>query len=135
MEKLLRVVVFAFFAQFLLICCSHNRVRVKSPVRGENPVWREANTPVREVLDNGITSSPPITNFDRFVDSAREFYKLDSVEHVGSMFTFRTVLPHKDDTDERPTIVNRAGERIISVFSGKIPNCVATAEDVARIVA
>lgn len=55
MEKLLRVVVFAFFAQFLLICCSHNRVRVKSPVRGENPVWREANTPVREVLDNGMT--------------------------------------------------------------------------------
>jgi len=87
------------------------------------------------LLDNGVTANPPITNYERFVESAREFYKLDPVEHVGSMFTFRTVLPYKDDTDERPTIVNRVSDRIISVFSGKIPNCVAAAEEVAGMVA
>jgi len=87
-----------------------------------------------ELLDNGITARPSVTHFDRFIEAAREFYELDPVEHVGSMFTVRTVLPDKDDTDERPTIVRRVGERIVSIFSGKIPNCVAAAEEVAALV-
>ncbi|HUT59169.1 MAG TPA: FAD-dependent oxidoreductase [Phycisphaerae bacterium] len=87
-----------------------------------------------DVMNNGIAKRPPLTHFDGFVESAREFYKFDRIEHLGSMFTFRTVLPYRDDTDERPTIVQRVGEKIISVFSGKIPNCVAAAEEVARIV-
>ena len=95
----------------------------------------EAPPEYAHLLDNGITPDPSITNYERFIESAREFYKLDPVEHVASMFTFRTVLPYKDDTDERPTIVSRVSDRIISVFSGKIPNCVATAEEVARMIA
>ena len=87
------------------------------------------------LLDNGVTARPRITHFEKFIESAREFYKLDPVEHIGSMFTIRTVLPNKDDTDERPTIVSRADERVISVFSGKIPNCIAAAEKVAELVA
>lgn len=88
----------------------------------------------RRVLDNGITVAPKITNFEKFIESAREFYRLDPVEHVGSMYTIRTVLPDTDDTDERPTIVSRASDRIISVFSGKIPTCIAAADEIAEMV-
>lgn len=50
------------------------------------------------------------------------------------MYTIRTVLPDTDDTDERPTIVSRASDRIISVFSGKIPTCIAAADEIAEMV-
>ena len=56
-------------------------------------------------------------------------------EYVGSMFTVRTVLPHVDATDERPTVVEQVGERVITVFSGKVGTCVDAAERVVRIVA
>lgn len=48
-------------------------------------------------------------------------------EWVGSMFTVRAVLPDVEDTDARPTLVQRLDERHIRLFSGKIPTCVAAA--------
>ena len=57
------------------------------------------------------------------------------LEHVGSMFTIRTVLPGLDATDERPTLVTAVDERLVTVFSGKVGTCVRAAEEVAAIVA
>ena len=37
------------------------------------------------------------------------------------MFTIRTVLPYRDHDDSRPTIINQIDNKLITVFSGKIP--------------
>ena len=47
------------------------------------------------------------------------------------MFTIRTVLPYKDATDERPTIIKRKHNDFV-LFSGKIGNCVQAAEDIVK---
>jgi len=87
------------------------------------------------LLDNGIIKNPQITNFNLFIESAAEFIpEIKNAEHVGSMFTIRTVLPYEDATDTRPTIVETIDDRTITIFSGKIGNCVEVAEEVARII-
>ena len=50
------------------------------------------------------------------------------------MFTFRTVLPHKEKTDERPTVVTRINPKTVTVFSGKIGNCVEAADEVLKMI-
>ena len=79
-------------------------------------------------LNRGIVRSPAQTNFHRLIAAGKQFIPaLEYAGHVGSMYTVRTVPPDRDDTDERPTIVEPAGERIIKIFSGKIGNCVEAA--------
>ena len=58
---------------------------------------------------------------------------IEKSEHIGSMYTIRTVLPHKDDTDERPTVVTEQGDDFI-LFSSKIGNCVKSSEDILDII-
>ena len=88
------------------------------------------------LLDGGVIEAPPVTRFERFREAAAEFVPAAAdVEHVGSMFTIRTVLPGLDATDARPTIVRRHGPRLVSVFSGKIGTCVAAAREIADVVA
>jgi len=88
-----------------------------------------------ELLNKGIVKNPKVTNFDKFIESGKEFIPaLAEAEHVGSMYTFRTVLPRQDKTDARPTIVKMINERVITIFSGKIGNCVQSARDVLGLV-
>ena len=49
------------------------------------------------------------------------------------MYTVRTVLPNKDDTDERPTIVTKQGDDFI-LFSSKVGNCVNAASEVIDMI-
>ena len=49
------------------------------------------------------------------------------------MYTVRTVLPNKDDTDERPTIVNKKENNFI-LFSGKIGNCIEASEHIVEMI-
>lgn len=87
------------------------------------------------LINNSVIPNPPVTQFDRFVASGVRFFpELKAAEHVGSMFTIRTVLPYREDTDERPTIVERVGERIITVFSGKLGTCVEAADRVVELI-
>lgn len=89
----------------------------------------------KPLLNKGIIKNPPITNIKKFLEFAKEFMPdMQKAEHVGSMFTIRTVLPNVDATDERPTLVSKIGDKIIHVFSGKIGNCVEAAEEVLKIV-
>ncbi len=91
---------------------------------------------VRPLLNRGPIVDPPVTNFHNFVKSASRFIKeTEQFEHVGSMFTIRTVLPYVDHTDERPTLVEQAERRMASLFSGKIGTCVTAAREVTQIVA
>ena len=76
-----------------------------------------------------------MTNFSKFISSASEFFEgIENADHVGSMFTIRTVLPGKDATDERPTLAQRVGDRVIKVFSGKIGTCVESANKVCEMI-
>ena len=93
------------------------------------------NKDFRKLLNRGIVKNPPFSNYPLFISSAAKFFVgIDKAEHIGSMFTYRTVLPYVEDTDERPTIVQKIDERIITLFSGKIPTCVDAANQVLEIV-
>ncbi len=86
----------------------------------------------REYIDRGIIKEPKFTNVPRFIESAKNFFpEIENAVHIGSMFTIRTVLPYKDATDERPTIVKRTYNDFV-LFSGKIGNCVQAAEDIVK---
>ncbi|MCL0099954.1 FAD-binding oxidoreductase [Dehalococcoidia bacterium] len=99
---------------------------------GKRPIIEDKYLPL---LNNGIIKKPPITNFSKFISSASEFFEgIEKADHIGSMFTIRTVLPGKDATDERPTLAERIGDRMIKVFSGKIGTCVESANQVCRMI-
>jgi len=86
----------------------------------------------KEYLNKGIIKNPKYTNVDRFIESAKTFFPdIDSAEHIGSMYTIRTVLPNKDTTDERLTIVSKEDNNFI-LFSGKIGNCVDAANKIIK---
>ena len=59
---------------------------------------------------------------------------ISKAEHIGSMFTIRTVLPNVESTDERPTLVSRVNEKIINVLSGKLGNSVEVSLEVLGVI-
>jgi len=86
-------------------------------------------------LNKGIVKNPSITNIDKFINSAKIFFKdMEKVKHIGSMFTFRTVLPNRDEDDARPTLVEKPMNNIFNVFSGKIGTCVNAAEEILEYI-
>ena len=88
-----------------------------------------------ELLNRGIVKNPSITNIDKFIESAKKFFvDIDKSEHVGSMYTFRTVLPNKDKDDARPTLVEKTDDKTFTIFSGKIGTCVDAAEQILEVI-
>ena len=88
-----------------------------------------------KLLNKGIVENPSITNIDKFIESAKTFFvDIDKAKHIGSMFTFRTVLPNRDNDDARPTLVENVTDKIFNVFSGKIGTCVSSAEKLMECV-
>ena len=57
-----------------------------------------------------------------------------SCEINGFLETTRVVLPNKEDTDARPSIINEILPGYISVFTGKIDHCIWVAEDISEII-
>ncbi len=98
---------------------------------GINP---EIPPPYKRYINKGLIKKPKYTNVDRFIESAKKFFPdIESAKHIGSMYTVRTVLPHKDNTDERPTIVKKQDNNFI-LFSGKIGNCVEAANKIKELI-
>ena len=94
----------------------------------------EVPTAYKEYLNNGIIKNPKYTNVDSFIESAKKFFpEIEKAKHVGSMYTIRTVLPHRDETDERPTIVTKQDNNYI-LFSSKVGNCVNAASTVINMI-
>lgn len=90
---------------------------------------------LQPLLNKGIIKKPSITNFEKFIDSGKDYLPgLKEAEYVGSMYTVRAVLPNMDDTDGRPTVVSKQESNVINVFSGKIDTCVNAAEKVVSII-
>ena len=59
---------------------------------------------------------------------------IEDAEHIGSMFTFRTVLPYRDKDDARPTLIEKQNDRIFTLFSGKIGTCVDAVEKILEVI-
>jgi hypothetical protein len=88
----------------------------------------------REYLNKGIIKNPKYTNVDRFIESAKKFFpNIEQAEHIGSMYTIRTVLPNTDKTDERPTIVTQQNGNFV-LFSGKVGNCIEAANKIINLI-
>ena len=62
------------------------------------------------------------------------FEDFDKLEHIGSMFTIRTVLSYRDYDDARPTLVRREDGNTFSIFSGKIGTCVEASNQLVNII-
>ena len=98
---------------------------------GDKP---EIPPPYKRYINKGIIKKPKYTNVDRFIESAKKFFpEIEKAKHLGSMYTIRTVLPYKDSTDERPTIVKKQDNNFI-LFSGKIGNCVEAANRIEELI-
>ncbi len=88
-----------------------------------------------ELLNKGMVKNPSVTNIDKFMETARKFFTdIDEAEHVGSMFTFRTVLPNRDKDDARPTLVEQTDSNQFTLFSGKIGTCIDASDKILEMV-
>lgn len=84
------------------------------------------------LIDQGRTHNGP-TRVDLMQGSVRRFLNgIGMPEYKGSLFTLRAVLPDVDDTDARPTLVERDGN-VVSVLSGKIATAVSAARRVVEL--
>lgn len=89
----------------------------------------------KNLLNKGLVRSPSITNINKFIESARQFFpNIDRAQHIGSMYTIRTVLPYKENDDARPTLVEWIGNNRLTVFSGKICTSISAARTVLKCI-
>lgn len=87
-------------------------------------------------LNRGIMEFPQISNAGRMIDAASQFLPgMKHASHIGSMFSVRAVLPNKDATDERPTLVDEMDHQVIRIFSGKLGTAVEAARQTSALLA
>jgi hypothetical protein len=86
-------------------------------------------------IDQGIISTPPVTNFRKVVDDLAKYIPgVSEAVHIGSSFVVRAVLAHKESTDARPTIVTKHGDQVISVLSGKLGTACRAAQEIVDMI-
>ena len=87
-----------------------------------------------ELINKGVIKNPPITKFKLFKDSLKHFFGIEEIEHIGSMYTIRTVLPYREFDDARPSIVQKESDSKYLLFSGKISTCIDTANELNQYI-
>jgi hypothetical protein len=91
-----------------------------------------------DLLCRSTPAHDPVSRVDAMLTSAsRHLRSLNPngrgvVIYHGSLFSIRAVLPDVDETDERPTLVERDGD-VVSILSGKICTAVTAARAVAEM--
>jgi glycine/D-amino acid oxidase-like deaminating enzyme len=86
-------------------------------------------------IDAGVVYEPEMSKADLMIDAAADFIPaVAEAEYIGSMFTVRAVLPLREKTDERPTLVTELDGQVIRVFSGKIGTAVDAAKQVLELL-
>ncbi len=76
-----------------------------------------------------------ITRFSSIVESLGQWVaNLDKAEHIGSTFVVRAVPAYVEDTDQRPTLVERLNEQVVRLFSGKLGTAVQAAHQVTAMI-
>jgi len=110
---------------------------VKHAIHSTNvgPYPMVLNKDIVGYLNNGVIENPKITKIQKFIDAGMEYFEdFDKLEHIGSMFTVRTVLAYRDYDDARPTFVTKVNKKIYTIFSGKIGTCVEAANQLVEMV-
>lgn len=86
-------------------------------------------------MNRGVVQNCRHSRYEDFISAGKRFVPaLTQAEHIGSMYTVRAVLPNKDETDERPTLVTEVDSKVLRIFSGKIGTSVTAAQDVLSIL-
>ncbi len=100
---------------------------------GEYPI---ISSKLKKYLNKGIIPNPKITKINKFIKMGKEYFGNDfeKLEHIGSMYTVRTVLKNREHDDARPTLVNYEGNNIYSLFSGKIDTCVDASNQLINLI-
>ncbi len=78
------------------------------------------------------TEWSPIVGFPDLgiIEHSKQFFPiLESMQICDSWITTRIVLPKQEVDDARPTLTIEHGNRIYSLFSGKLTTCVSAAKD------
>jgi len=90
---------------------------------------------LKKYLDQGRIHKPIGSRYQKMKKASKKYMPfLDEALYQGSMFTTRVVLPRKDKTDERPTIVERIDDKVIKIFSGKLGTAVEAAHTTLALV-
>ena len=83
----------------------------------------------KDSLNKGCVETPEKTNISEFKRTGEKFFpNMSELQHIGSMFTYRVVLPNREHDDARPTELEHIGDKLSVVFSGKIGTCVDVAD-------
>ena len=87
------------------------------------------------LVHEGVVEAPAHSKAHEMMAAGSHFLPdLKDAQHIGSMFVIRTVLPDRDATDERPTMVDQLDDQVIRILSGKIPCAVDAAQSVVSIL-
>lgn len=92
-----------------------------------------------KLLNKGVIPASSLYNITKapiMIEGGRKFfnYSHNEVTHIGSMFTYRVVLPEAESTDNRPSLIERVDEKVVTVLGGKIPTVVETAKKLVEEV-
>ena len=100
---------------------------------GTEPIIK--NKKLSNYINKGIIYQPDITNIDKFIETGERFFDdFSNLEHIGSMFTVRAVLKDREHDDARPTLVEKHGDNMFTLFSGKIDTCVDASNELIKMI-
>lgn len=97
---------------------------------------RKADIPphLEPLLDSRMTHTPHTRVKAVIDDLARYIPGIEAADHAGSIFTVRAVLAGQEASDARPTLVERVGEDVVKIFSGKLGTACAAANAALAMV-
>lgn len=84
----------------------------------------------KNILNKGRVFSD-LSRFDEILNGFCEYFDVPEITYMGSMYTVRTVLPHHEHDDARPSSIIKHRDNLYSLFSGKIGTCVDIANKLA----
>ena len=92
-------------------------------------------TYLKDYINKGLIKNPKYTNIEKFIKTGKQFFKeFDKLEHIGSLYTVRTVLKNREHDDARPTLVRKENKNTYSLFSGKIDTCVDASKQLITLI-
>ena len=100
--------------------------------KGKFPAFKNLN---KKYLNQGIIKKKNISKFKNFIKHSGKYLPfLSKAKYVGSFYVTRAIKIGKEKTDERLNEINKNGNKIISIFSGKWNTCVGVAKKVEKLI-
>jgi hypothetical protein len=119
------VLPFGKSGDFLLYHVSHTVI--ERSISTEMPeAWKCSETSPASHKDTQDIFRNILHSFEEFVPS------VNSAQLKGFLQTTRVVLPNKEKTDARPSIINEIDEGFLSVFTAKIDHCMWVSKEISQ---